>query len=72
MYLETFQVRHAQAFGSQGHSGHENFPNVIRLVAAGRLDLSPIITGRYQLSETRDAIARSTTRTDGKILVKPN
>ena len=72
MYLEAFQVRHSQVFGAQGHSGYENFPNVIRLVASGRLDLSPIITARYKLGETVDAIARSTTRTDGKILVKPS
>jgi threonine dehydrogenase-like Zn-dependent dehydrogenase len=72
MYLEAFQVRRAQAFGAQGHSGHENFPNVIRMVAAGRLDLSPIITARYGLEDTVDAIARSAERADGKILVKPN
>ena len=72
MYLEAFQVRRAQAFGAQGHSGHETFPNVIRLVASGRLDLSPIITSRYGLAQTVDAIAKSTTRADGKILVKPN
>jgi threonine dehydrogenase-like Zn-dependent dehydrogenase len=72
MYLEAFQVRRAQAFGAQGHSGHETFPNVIRLVAAGRLDLSPIITARYGLADTVDAIAKSTKRMDGKILVKPN
>ncbi len=72
MYLEAFQVRHAQVFGAQGHSGYENFPNVIRMVASGRLDLSPIITARYKLSDTVDAIARSVSRTDGKILVKPN
>jgi threonine dehydrogenase-like Zn-dependent dehydrogenase len=72
MYLEAFQVRRAQAFGAQGHSGHETFPNVIRLVAAGRLDLSPIITARYNLAGTKDAIAKSIERADGKILVKPN
>ena len=72
MYLEAFQVRRAQAFGAQGHSGHETFPNVIRLVAAGRLDLSPIITARYKLDKTVDAIARATKREDGKIMVKPN
>lgn len=72
MYLESFQVCRAQIFGSQGHSGHGNFPNVIRMVAAGRLDLSQIITARYNLGETVDAIARSVERTDGKILVKPN
>jgi len=71
MYLETFQVRRAQAFGAQGHSGHETFPNVIRMVAAGRLDLSPIITARYGLEETVQAIAKSVERADGKILVKP-
>ncbi len=72
MYLETFQVRRSQFFGAQGHSGDENFPNVIRLVAAGRLDLSPIITARYDLADTVDAIAKSTQRADGKIMVKPN
>lgn len=72
MYLESFQVRRAQAFGAQGHSGHETFPNVIRLVASGRLDLSPIITARYGLDDTVKAIAKSLDRSDGKILVKPN
>lgn len=72
MYLEVFQTRHAQAFGAQGHSGYENFPNVIRLVASGRLNLEPIITARYKLADTVDAIARSVSRTDGKIMVKPN
>jgi threonine dehydrogenase-like Zn-dependent dehydrogenase len=72
MYLEAFQVRRAQAFGAQGHSGHETFPNVIRMVAAGRLDLSPIITAHYDLKETKAAIAKSTERADGKIIVHPN
>ncbi len=71
MYLESFQVRRAQVFGAQGHSGHENFPNVIRLVASGRLDLSPIITARYTLDQTVQAIVKSGERADGKILVKP-
>ncbi|NOZ70572.1 MAG: alcohol dehydrogenase catalytic domain-containing protein [Chloroflexi bacterium] len=72
MYLETFQVRRSQFFGAQGHSGHETFPNVIRMVASGRLDLSPIITARYGLEDTVAAIAKSTERRDGKIIVRPN
>jgi hypothetical protein len=72
MYLEAFQVRRSQVFGAQGHSGHETFPNVIRMVAAGRLDLSPIITARYKLDDVVTAIAQSTERRDGKIMVKPN
>ena len=72
MYLETFQVRRSQFYGAQGHSGDENFPNVIRLVAAGRLDLSPIVTARYGLKDVVKAIDKSRDRTDGKILVFPN
>jgi len=71
MYLETFQVRRGQFFGAQGHSGHENFPNVVRMVASGRLNLSPIITARYGLADTVAAIKQSTERRDGKIMVKP-
>jgi hypothetical protein len=72
MYLETLQVRRAQFYGAQGHSGHETFPNVIRMVAAGRLDLSPMLTARYDLPDTVEAIAKATERTDGKIMVFPN
>jgi threonine dehydrogenase-like Zn-dependent dehydrogenase len=72
MYLETFQVRRSQFYGAQGHSGDENFPNVIRLVASGRLDLSPIVTGRYNLKDVVQAINKSRDRTDGKIMVFPN
>lgn len=71
MYLETFQVRRAQFYGAQGHSGHENFPNVVRMVASGRLDLSPMVTARYSLDDAVEAIAKSTLRADGKIMVKP-
>jgi threonine dehydrogenase-like Zn-dependent dehydrogenase len=72
MYLENFQVRRSQFYGSQGHSGDANFPSVIRLVAGGRLDLSPIITARYNLDQVVTAIAQSGERRDGKIMVHPN
>jgi threonine dehydrogenase-like Zn-dependent dehydrogenase len=72
LYLETYQVRRSQFYGSQGHSGDANFPSVIRLVAGGRLDLSPIITSRYDLINVVAAIAKSGERTDGKIMVRPN
>ncbi len=71
MYLETFQVRRGQFFGAQGHSGHANFPNVIRMVSAGRLDLSPAHTASFPLDQAVDAIARSCERRDGKIIVHP-
>jgi hypothetical protein len=71
MYLETLQVRRGQVFGSQGHSGHAIFPSVIRLMASGLIDMTQIITARYSLDEAVDAIAKSVTREDGKIMVKP-
>jgi threonine dehydrogenase-like Zn-dependent dehydrogenase len=71
LYLETLQVRRGQLYGSQGHSGHGTFPNVIRLVASGRLDLSPIITARYTLDDAVEGIAQSGARRDGKVMVNP-
>jgi len=71
MYLETFQVRHSQFFGAQGHSGNATFPNVIRLMASGLIDMTKAITARYTLEKTVEAIAKSTDRSDGKITVKP-
>jgi hypothetical protein len=72
MFLEAFQVRLAQAFGAQGHSRHEAFPNVIRMVAGVRLDPSPIVTVRHELENTMNTIFKSTGRADGGILVKPS
>ncbi len=71
MYLETLQVRRGQVFGSQGHSGHAVFPSVIRLMASGLIDMTQIITARYDLDDAVDAIAKSVAREDGKIMLKP-
>lgn len=71
MYLETLQVRRGQVFGSQGHSGDAIFPSVIRMMASGRLDMTQMITARYDLPKTVEAIAASGERYHGKITVKP-
>ncbi|MHB9036999.1 MAG: scyllo-inosose 3-dehydrogenase [Armatimonadota bacterium] len=70
IYLENFQVRAAQIFGAQGHSGNGTFPNVIRLMAAGLLDMRPIVTSRYSLDEIINGIAKGGDRTDGKIMAR--
>jgi len=70
MYLETLQVRRGQVFGSQGHSGHGIFPSVIEMMAAGLIDTRKMITAHYSLDDVVDAIAQSTSRTDGKIIVQ--
>ncbi|MFX1571884.1 MAG: scyllo-inosose 3-dehydrogenase [Promethearchaeota archaeon] len=47
---EFFQVKRARIVGSQGHSGHGNFPNVISCMAAG-MDVTPMITKEISLDE---------------------
>ena len=71
IYLEHFQVGAAQIFGAQGHSGYGNFPNVIRLMASGKIDMTKIITARYPLDKAVEALDKATKREDGKILIKP-
>jgi len=71
IYLESFQVRASQIFGSQGHSGSGIFPSVIRLFASGKMDMTKIITRRYALSEFMDAIGQASKRVDSKITVRP-
>ena len=71
MYLETFQVRRGSLFGAQGHSGHAIFPSVIRMMGAGLIDNAKMVTSRFPLDQAVDAIAKSTSRADGKIIVRP-
>jgi len=70
--LERFQTRRGQIFGSQGHSGDEIFPNVIRLMASGRIDMTKIITKRFKLDEGIEAVREASKRVDAKITVKPS
>jgi len=70
IYLEHFQTHAAQIYGAQGHSGYGNFPNVIRLMAAGRIDLTPIITSRFPLDRAVEALHKATRREDGKIMIR--
>lgn len=70
VYLEHFQTHAAQIYGAQGHSGYGNFPNVIRLMAAGRIDLTPIITSRFPLAQGVEAVKKATKREDGKIMIR--
>lgn len=64
---EVFQVRRAQLYGSQGHSGHGNFPRAIRLAASG-MDLRPIVTRRVRLDEVPHFIRQlQGNRTEAKV-----
>ncbi len=73
LWFEVLQVRRAQIYGSQGHSGHGIFPSVIRLMASGKVDLTPIITKRFKLEEVLDAMKLASEKKElhAKILIKP-
>ena len=69
--LVQFQYQGASIRASVGHSGHDIFPSVIRLMAAKRLDMLPIVTARFPLDEALEAIEQTSKRVDGKVMVKP-
>ncbi len=54
---EIFQVRMARIVGSQGHSGHGNFPRVISSMASG-MDMTKIISKIVRLEEIPEYILR--------------
>ena len=68
---EVLQVRRANITGAQGHSGHAIFPSVIRMMGAGLIDNSKIITSRFPLDQALTALEKATKREDGKIVIKP-
>ncbi|WP_408960390.1 scyllo-inosose 3-dehydrogenase [Natrinema sp. 74] len=68
--LRKYQGNGAQLYGSEGHTGHQVYPRVIRLMAAGQLDTRPIITSTFELSNADDAIRRAAERVDGKVLIE--
>ena len=67
---EYFQVRRARIVGSQGHSGHGNFPNVINCMAAG-MDMTPMITKEILIDEVPEYLKLlQTDKENCKISVK--
>ena len=66
---EVLQVRRASVVGSQGHSGHGTFPNVINCMATG-MDVSPLITKRIKLDDVNEnLVTLQTDRNEVKITI---
>ena len=66
---EVLQVRRASVVGSQGHSGHGTFPNVINCMATG-MDVSPLITKRIKLDDVNEnLVTLQTDRDEVKITI---
>lgn len=69
--LIRHQLTAAAVYGSVGHCGGWNFPNVIELMASGRIQMEHAVTRRLGLDGLVGALAGSGDRKDGKILIKP-
>lgn len=68
--LRKYQGSSAQLYGSEGHTGQQVYPRVIRLMAAGHLDNLPLITSTFDLSEADRAVEQAAERVDGKVLIE--
>jgi scyllo-inosose 3-dehydrogenase len=68
--LDALVSARAGIVGSRGHAGGGCFPAILRLLTAGRMDPWPMITARFGFGEVLEAIDRSRSRTDGKIMVR--
>jgi len=70
--LDTLPLmfRSASLYGAIAHLGG-GYPAIIALHAAGRLDLTKMITGRFSLDDGVAAVARAAKGQDAKLLIYP-
>ncbi len=69
VFPENYQVKKAKLIGAMGNTGYGTYPNVIRMIAAGLLDPTLMITHRFSLSDFGGALAQARSRQGGKVLV---
>ena len=67
----TYKQRGVQLAGSLGHAGKGVFQNVIRLMAAGRIDMRKMVSERMPLDAAIAAFRRLESREDAKIILVP-
>jgi len=70
IYPEPLQVKRATIVLAKGNAGLGTYPNVLRLIASGRIDPLPMITQRFPFDRILTAIEASRARGEGKILVE--
>jgi threonine dehydrogenase-like Zn-dependent dehydrogenase len=67
--LDVLVSNAARIVGARGHAGGGVYPNLLRLLETGRMDLGPMITARFPLHEGRKALDVSRNREDAKIVL---
>lgn len=70
MYLDALVSGANSIIGARGHAGYGIFLNIIKLLAAGNLNIAKMITSLYPFEGVLEALKDSTKRRDGKILIK--
>lgn len=70
MYLDTLVSGANKVIGARGHAGCGIFPFIIRLLASGKFCIDFMITSRYPFDRVMEALKESTSRKNGKILIK--
>lgn len=68
--LDVLVTQAATIAGARGHVGGGCFPNILRLMERGKLDVAPMITTRMPFAHALAALQKSTDRTDGKVMVQ--
>jgi len=66
----AYQGNSAQIYGSEGHTGDRIYPLVVRLMAAGHVDNTPLVTSTFDLADADDAVRRAGKRVDGKVMIE--
>ncbi len=68
--LDVLVTQAARIAGARGHVGGGCFPNILRMMERGVLNVEPMITTRMPFSRAIEALEKSTDRTDGKVMVE--
>jgi threonine dehydrogenase-like Zn-dependent dehydrogenase len=67
--LDVLVTQAAGIVGARGHVGGGCFPRILRLLERGRLDVGAMVTTRFPFVESLAALAASTDRRHGKVMV---
>jgi threonine dehydrogenase-like Zn-dependent dehydrogenase len=69
MNLDALVTGAGSVIGARGHAGYGIFPQIIRLISRGRLDVRPMISRVFPFSSVMEALKESSLRGGGKVIV---
>ena len=69
VYLPKFQLKKAKLTGSYGECGHHVYQYVIRLMASGKFDPTPIVSERYAIDDIIEAFETAKKRVAVKVMI---